>query len=165
MRTLLLSLLRLKTNGAQTLLYGMADEVVLRKVQIALRHHGRGYRQFEQALKHLKEVSNFRNQMLHWVPNMNPSRTTLTAVVDAWRDYTNPNDPQLSVTPEQLRQLTLWLRLFEGDLIVMLLAIDEKQSFDMDMYRTMQDAYAPSTPKPTYETPSPTKARRARAKK
>ena len=44
--------------------------------------------------------------------------------------------------------LTRWLHLFEGDLIVMLMAVGNKEKFDLDMYRTLQVGYAPKVPKP-----------------
>jgi hypothetical protein len=148
LRTLLLTLVGVKSNGPSILVYGMADEVVAKKVQIALLRYGRGYRRFEDAMKHLREVSEFRNRLLHWVPNTNPARTTLLAMVDAWRDHTNPNEPQINVTPETLRNLSRWLRLFEGDLLVMLGAINDKEGFDADMYRTLQAGFEPRVPKP-----------------
>ena len=99
LRTLLLALLTVNHNGGGTLIHGMGDDVVLKKLRAALDRHGRDYPKFSIALNHIRDVSKFRNQILHWVPNMNPSRTTIEAFVDAFKDYATPNELQIKCTP------------------------------------------------------------------
>jgi hypothetical protein len=154
LRTLLLALLDVKPNGGGTLIYGMSDDVVLKKINLSLRQHGRDYPKFAVALKHLRSISIFRNQLLHWVPNMNPSRTTLAAFVDAFRDYTNPNEPQIQCTPAEMKRLTQWLQVFEGDLAAVLMALGNKEAFDKELCRTIQKGQEPVFPKSSYSSNS-----------
>ena len=99
MRTLLLALLNLRGKGATTLVYGMSDETVVRKIKVALTAYGRHYPKFKPALDDLEQVTTYRNQIVHWVPFVNPTRTTISAFIDAYRDYRNPNQPEIMYTP------------------------------------------------------------------
>lgn len=157
-RTLLLALLKISHNSGGTLVYGMSDDVVLKKLKLSLKQYGNGYTRFGDALDRLRTVTDFRNKLLHWVPNMNPSRTTLAAFVDAFKDYTNPNEPQITCTPGDIRLLTKWLLLFEGDLAAMLMALANKERFDAELYRTIQSEYAPPVPKQGYPETKPARA-------
>src|SRR5262245_49698922 len=98
LRTLLLALLKVRGKGATTLVHGMSDENVIRKIKIALTAYGRHYPKFKPALEALNEVAIYRNQMVHWVPFINPARTTISAFIDAYRDYRNPNQPEVICT-------------------------------------------------------------------
>lgn len=150
LRTLLLALLNVRGKGATTLIYGMSDDVVCRKIRVALTAYGRGFPKFKPALEALDEVATFRNQIVHWVPFINPQRTTITAYVDAYRDYRNPNQPEVTCTPAALRALCKWLRVFEWDVLQMLMAIDTRESFDECACRTLDKNWRPVVPKSNY---------------
>jgi hypothetical protein len=150
LRTLLLTLLKVRGKGATTLVHGMTDENVIRKLRIALNAYGRHYPKFRPALDALGEVAIYRNQMVHWVPFINPSRTTVTAFVDAHRDYRNPNQPEVTCTPEALRAVNKWLRLFEWDVLTLIMAINAKERFEIKSYRTLDPAWQPTVPKSNY---------------
>lgn len=150
LRTTLIALHGVRGKGAATLVYGMSDEVVTRKLRLALQDYGKQFHKFHPALARLQEVAVFRNQIVHWVPFISPTRTTLEGFVDANRDYKNRNQPQVNCTPRHLRNLTRWLTLFEWDLITVLMTIDNKLRFNPDDYRTLQDGFAPDVPKSKY---------------
>jgi hypothetical protein len=122
----------------------------VKKIKIALNSYGRHYPQFKPAFDALDEVTTYRNQIIHWVPFINPSRTTISAFIDAYRDYRNPNQPEVTCTPELLRSLSKWLRLFEWDLLAMIMAIDQRERFDVRSYRTLDKAWQPRVPKSSY---------------
>lgn len=84
------------------------------------------------------------------MPFINPARTTITAYVDAHRDYRNPNQPEVTCTPETLRALCKWLRVFEWDLLQMLMAIDAREPFEVSACRTLDKAWRPVVPKSNY---------------
>jgi hypothetical protein len=150
LRTLLLALLKVRGKGATTLVYGMSDDVVCRKIRVALTAYGRNFGKFKPALESLDKVATYRNQIIHWVPFINPQRTTIAAYVDAYRDYRNPNQPEVTCTPAGLRALCKWLYVFEGDLLQMLMAIDAKEAFDERACRTLDNAWQPVVPKSNY---------------
>ncbi len=150
LRTLLLVLLDVKHNGGGTLIYGMGDEVVLKKLRGALNKHGKDYSKLVPALEHIRKVTNFRNRLLHWVPNLNPSRTTIEAFVDAFKDYATPNEHQIKCTPMEIRNLTQWLQVFEVDIVAVLLALGNKERFDKNSCATIQDGQEPRLPKSGY---------------
>lgn len=124
----------------------MSDENIIRKIKIALDAYGRHYPKFKPAFNALNEVSTYRNQMVHWVPFINPSKTTMIAFVDAYRDY----QPEVICTPEALRLLIKWLRLFEWDVLAMIMAIEAKERFEITSYRTLDKAWQPIVPKSNY---------------
>jgi hypothetical protein len=152
LRTLLLALLKVRGQGATALVYGMSDENVSRKLRIALAGYGRGYGEFRPALDALGEVATLRNQLVHWVPFINPAGTTIQAFVDAYRDYRNP--PELNCTPEMLRALSKWLRLFQWDVALMVLALDKRERFERQIYRTLDKSWQPEVPKSNYRRKS-----------
>jgi hypothetical protein len=150
LRTLLLALLDVKHNGGGTLIYGMGDDIVLKKLKPSLVKHGKDYSKFNKALEHLRDIAKFRNQLLHWVPNINPSRTTIEAFVDAFKDYATPNELQIQCTPKEIRYLTQWLQVFEGDLAAVLMALGNDENFDKELCRTIQAGQEPRLPKSGY---------------
>lgn len=150
LRTVLLALLKVRGRGATTLVYGMSDEVVSRKIKIALQAYGRNFPKFKPALESLDKVATYRNQIVHWVPFVNPDKTTLSAYVDAYRDYKNPNQPEVTCTPESLHSLCRWLVVLEGDLLQVLMSVDAGEPFDKDNCRTLDPAFQPSVPKSNY---------------
>ena len=81
---------------------------------------------------------------------MNPSRTTIEAFVDAFKDYATPNELQIKCTPIEIRRLTQWLQIFEGDLAVVLMAIGNNERFDKALCVTIQDGQKPALPKSNY---------------
>jgi len=152
LRTLLLALLKVRGKGATHLVHGMSDDNVIRKLNVALNAYGRHYPKFKPALTALAEVTAYRNQMVHWVPFLNPSRTTLSSFMDAYRDYRNPNQPEVTCTPEVLRELTKWLRVLEWDVLALIMAIDARERFEIKSYRTLDEAWQPVVPKSKYRT-------------
>lgn len=150
MRTVLLALLSVKGKGAATLIHGMSDDVVMRKVRMALTDYGKNFAAFKPSLQHLGEVTTLRNQLVHWVPFVNSSKTTIGSFVDAYRHYRNPTQPELNCTPKRLRDISHWLQQFEWDLVTILLAIDRKTRLDPMDYRTLAPGYTPDVPKSSY---------------
>jgi hypothetical protein len=150
LRTLLLTLLKVRGKGATHLVHGMSDDNVMRKLNVALNAYGRHYPKFRPALNTLGEVTTYRNQMVHWVPFFNPGRTTISAFIDAYRDYRNPNQPEVTCTPEALRALTRWLRVFEWDVLALIMAIETKERFEIRSYRTLDPRWQPVVPKSNY---------------
>lgn len=150
LRTLLLALLKVRGKGATTLVYGMSDDVVCRKIRVALTAYGQNFPKFKPVLESLDNVSTYRNQIVHWVPFVNPQRTTLTGYIDAYRDYRNPNQPEVTCTPAGLRALCKWLHVLEVDLLQMLMAIDARERFDERACRTLDKAWQPIVPKSNY---------------
>ena len=76
-RTLLLSLLQIDGDGGKALAYGMSDDIVAKKLKMAINQNGNKYVAFNNALEQFRDVTDFRNKLVHWVPFTNPGRTTL----------------------------------------------------------------------------------------
>jgi hypothetical protein len=154
MRTVLLSLVGVRTSGGAALVYGMSDSVLVKKTRFALVQYGKGYNGFEPALKKLSDVTKFRDQIVHWVPYVNSSRTTLEGWVNENKDYKNPSQPQLNCKPDEIQKLTDWLHIFEWDLITVIKNVERNQRFVRADYVTLEDRWTPAPPKAAYHQQS-----------
>lgn len=150
MRSVLLRLLGVTGDSGAILVYGMSDPVVDRKLKLALERYGSGFSNFEPALKRLRDIRLFRDQLIHWMPFTDSKRTTLEGIVDILRDFKNPNQPALNVTPAQMRDIIDWLRAYELDLLTLLLAIDQQEEFNEANYQTLDETTYPDIPKAAY---------------
>lgn len=147
LRSALLTMLSVDGHGGRHLLYGMSDEVVIRKLQVAINGNGKRHRHFLKVLPLLSEVAQFRNQLVHWVPHTDPQRTKVEAFVDAYRNFKNPNNPQISCSSIEVVHLTKWLRILEWDIATLTLSIRNNEKFDADMMRSTDEKYRPNVPK------------------
>lgn len=142
---------KLNTRDGYILLQGMSFPVKVRKLDTALKHRKNLAGDLRTFLRHLDDVTAFRDRLVHWYKFFHPNLSAMD-LADFGRNPQNIMQRHITISPKDIREVTAWLQAAHTGLFGMTLPLALGKKDQIDDRGSLLPLGAPPIPKGTRAT-------------